>query len=204
MRRLGKSIRVALVVGASVLPGTALAQTTTSTSSSTSTSTSSTTSTVASTTTTTQVHPCTGQPCTVDPPRLTLSTSTAQIEADRGSYCWRRPGDPGAICLALTLAPDYKPPILIVTEGEVVTVRFTPPAPGTPQQVSLANNGALTPLPATNPTSFRVDLAPGVHEKLAITTRWLQGEVPYAFRLDVRRATTPPVANDGRLITLTG
>jgi hypothetical protein len=201
MRRIGRSVRVAVVVGMALLPGAALAQTTTSSSSSTS---SSSTSTVAPTTTTTQAHPCTGQPCTADPPGVVLSTPSVQIEADRGSYCWRRPTEPTGFCVALSRAPGYQPPLLVVTEGEVVTVRFTGPVPGTPQQVLLADNGALTPLAATSPTSFRVDLAPGINENLAIITRWLQGEVPHVFRLDVRRATTPPVPNDGRRITLTG
>jgi len=55
---------------------------------------------------------------------------------------------------------------------------------GIPQQVSLASNGVLTALTPANPTSFRVDLAPGVHENLSLRTRWLQGEVPDLFRLD--------------------
>ena len=58
-------------------------------------------------------------------------------------------------------------------------------------------------LPASNPTSFRVDLAPGIHDE-GLNTRWLQGEVPFAFRLDVRSSAPPatPVARDG--LTLTG
>jgi hypothetical protein len=92
----------------------------------------------------------------------------------------------------------------LVTEGEVVTVRFIPPVPGTPLQVSFANAGALTPLTAANPTSFRVDLPAGIHENLAVQTRWLQGEISYHFRLDVRRPATPAVPSDGRQIALTG
>jgi hypothetical protein len=200
MRRLGCSVRVALVAVMTFVPDVAFAQTTTS---STSTSTSTTTSTPASTTTT-LANPCTGQSCTDEPPGVVLSTPTAQIEADKGSYCWRRPADPTGFCVALAVAPGYKPPILVVTEGELVTVRFTAPVPGNPQQVSFASSGALTPLTATNPTSFRVDLAPGIYESVSLLTRWLQGEVPYAFGLDIRRAATPAVVSDPRPIALTG
>ena len=94
--------------------------------------------------------------------------------------------------------------MLVVTEGETVTVRFTPPVPGTPQQVSLVNygaNGALTPVAAANPTSFRIDLEAGVYERLALVTRWLQGEVQYGFGLDVRRPASPAAPSDGRPMT---
>ncbi len=203
MRRLTRVMRVALVIGATFAPGVAWAQTTTTTTTTTSSS-STTTSTVAPTTTTTLVNPCAGQPCTDEPPGVVLSTATAEIEAHQGSYCWRLQEGSQTRCLALALAPDYKPPVLVVTEGETVTVRFTPPVPGVPQQVSFANNGVLTPLTAANPTSFRVDLPAGVHENLALITRWLQGEVPYGFRLDVRRAATSAPPSDGRVIALTG
>lgn len=201
--RLGRSVRVALVVGLTCAPGVAWAQTTTSSSSTTS-STSTTTSTVAPTTTTTAANPCAGQPCTDGPPHVTLSTPSAHIQADRGSHCWRHPVEPITGCVALAAVPGYKPPILVVTEGELVTVRFTAPVPGTPQQVSFADNGVLTPLAAANPTTFPVSLAPGTHENLGLVTHWLQGKVPYHFRLDVRRAATPGVPSDGRPIALTG
>ena len=204
MRRIGQLLRVAFVVaGVTLVPSIAWAQTTTSTTSSTSTSMS-----FGSQSqpipTTTVAHPCTGQPCTTEPPALVLSTSTAQIEADQGSYCWHRPTDATGFCRAHAAVPGYKPPLLVATEGELVTLRFTAPVPGSPQQVSFVNSGVPTPLTAANPTSFQVDLAPGLHEGLAVSTRWLQGDVPYHFRLDVRRATTPAVASDGRQIALTG
>jgi hypothetical protein len=108
--------------------------------------------------------------------------------------------------LALARLAGYQPPILVVTEGETVTVRFTPPVPGTPIEVSLGSDGVVTPLTAASPTTFRVTQAPGVHDNLAILTRWLQGEAPYRFRLDVRRAATPADATGtgGRPIALTG
>jgi len=202
MRRPRRSLRVILLVVMALVPSAAFAQTTTtSTSSSTSTTTSSVTPT---TTSTTLANPCTGQPCTEEPPQVVLVSVSGQIQADRGGYCWRRPADPNRVCLALARPPGYQPPILVVTEGETVTVRFTPPVPGTPIDVSLGTDGVVTPLTAASPTTFRVTLAPGIHDNLAILARWLQGEAPYGFRLDVRRAATPADPSEGRLIALTG
>ena len=200
MRRPRRSLRVVLLVVMALVPGAASAQTTTST-----TPTSTTTSSVAPTTTSTALaDPCTGQPCTEEPPQVVLASTSGQIHADRGGYCWRRPADPNRFCVALARPLGYQPPILVVTEGETVTVRFTPPVPGTPVDVSLATDGVVTPLTAANPTTFRVTLAPGVHDNLAILARWPQGEAPYGFRLDVRRVATPAEPSGGRLIALTG
>ena len=200
MRRPRRSVRAVLLATMALVPGTALAQTTTSTSTSTSTTTSS----VATTTTsTTLANPCAGQRCTDEPPQVVLSTASAQIEADRGGYCWRRPADTTSFCVAVARPIGYQPPMLVVTEGETVTVRFIEPVPGTPQEVSLVNDGERTPLTAANPTTFRVDLAPGIHN-LGLVARWLQGEVPYGFRLDVRRAATPADSSEGRRLALTG
>ena len=35
-------------------------------------------------------------------------------------------------CAALAAVPGYKPPVLVVTEGELVTVRLTAPVPYQP------------------------------------------------------------------------
>lgn len=203
MRRLRRSLRVILLVVIALVPSAASAQTTTSSTSTTSTST--TTSTVAPTTTsTTLANPCTGQPCTEVPPQVVLVSASGQIQADRGSYCWRNVADSNRVCLALARPQGYQPPILVVTEGETVSVRFTPPVPGTPIDVSLGTDGVVTPLTAASPTTFRVTLAPGIYDNLAILTRWLQGEVPYGFRLDVRRAAAPADPSGGRPLALTG
>jgi len=153
---------------------------------------------------TTLANPCIGQPCTEEPPQVVLVSTSGQIQADRGSYCWRRPVDPNRFCVALSRPLGYQAPILVVTEGETVSVRFTPPVPGTPIDVSLSIAGVVTPLTAANPTTFRVTLAPGIHDNLAILTRWLQGETPYGFRLDVRRAARPADPSGGLPIALTG
>jgi hypothetical protein len=107
------------------------------------------------------------------------------------------------MCTAVSRTSDYKAPLLVVTEGETVTVRFSAPAPGPPRQVSLTRAGERTALIAANPTIFRVALAPGVHD-LGVATTWLQGDVYYEFRLDVRRAATPADPSAGRRIALTG
>lgn len=203
MRRPRRSFPVVLLVAMALVPGAVSAQTTTSTTSITSTST--TTSSVPPTTTsTTLADPCTGQPCTDIPPQLVLVSGSGQIQADRGSYCWRRPAEPNRFCVALARPLGYQPPILVVTEGETVTVRFTPPVPGTPIEVSLGIDGVVTPLTAASPTTFRVTQAPGIHDGLAILTKWLQGEVPYGFRLDVRRPAAPAEPSGGWPIALTG
>jgi hypothetical protein len=195
-----------VVLGTAVVPGGAFGQTTTS-STTTTTSVSTTTTTVAVTTSsTTLANPCAGRPCTTEPPGAVLSTGSTQLVPDRGSYCWRQPEGDTTMCLALSAMPGYQPPLLTVTEGEVVTVRFTSPVPLVPEEVALVQAGErLALLVPANPTQFRVDLAPGIHASVALMTRWLQGDVPYFFRLDVRpppAGPTPPTA--GRTIALTG
>ena len=210
-----RRIAVALVVGLGLFAdGNAGAQTTTSSSSTTSSSTSSTavvpTTSLPTTTSTTLVHPCTGQACTAEPPGAVLSTQSRELVPDRGSYCWREPAGESTVCLALAMAPGYQPPLLVVTQGELVTVRFTAPVAMTPLEVVLhvpptvGRGSDRITLPASNPTTFRVDLPPGIYDEMRLATRWLQGQVPYAFRLDVRGSAPPatPVVRDG--LTLTG
>lgn len=204
-RRVGVAVLVALGLFAG---GGAGAQTTTTSTSSTSSSTSSTsvvpTTAAPTTTSTTLVHPCTGRVCAAEPPTVVLSTSSTQIAADRGSFCWLETARPLTTCLALAVTPGYQPPLLVVTQGETVTVRFTSQPPLTPLEVALVRSGERVALAAANPTSFRVDLPPGIHEQMGLTTRWLQGEVPYHFRLDVRRAAQPATPTRTGGLALTG
>ena len=202
-----RRMAVALLVSLGLFAGAgAGAQTTTTSSSTTSTTSSSTTSSTAvvPTTSTTVGNPCTGQPCTAEPPGAVLSTPSTEIAADRGSYCWLDPVTGLTSCLALALPLGYKPPVLVVTQGEVVTVSFTAPLAMTPTEVALVRGGDRVVLPAANPTSFLADLSPGMYEQVGLSTRWLQGEVPYVFRLDVRAPAQPatPVQRGG--LTLTG
>jgi hypothetical protein len=159
---------------------------------------------VIATTTTTVPNPCVGQVCTTEPPSAVLSAASGQITADRGGYCWRDPVGPLTGCLALARPLNYTPPTLVVTQGDTVTVQFNSSPALTPLQVSLLADGDRGTLAATNPTRFRVDLAPGVYENSGLLVRWLQGEVPYGFRLDVRRAATPAVPTPTGTLTLTG
>ena len=204
-----RRIAVAVVLALGLFAGGgAGAQTTTSSSSTTSSSTTTSTAVVPTTslptTSTTVVHPCTGQPCTAEPPGAVLSTQSRELVPDRGSFCWREPAGESTLCLALAVAPGYQPPILVVTQGELVTVRFTAPVAMTPLEVTLRRGAERVALQASNPTTFRVDLAPGIYDQVGLNTRWLQGEVPFAFRLDVRGSAPPaiPVVRDG--LTLTG
>lgn len=135
---------------------------------------------------------------------MVLVSASGQIQADRGGYCWRRPEDSNRFCVATARPLNYQPPILVVTEDETVSVRFTPPVPGTPVEVVLGTDGVVTPLTAASPTTFRVTLTTGIHDNVAILTRWLQGEASYGFRLEVRRLATPAEPSGGRPITLTG
>ena len=203
-RRMAVALLVTLGLFAGGGAGAQTTTTSTSTSSSTTSSTAVVPTTSAPTTTTTVVNPCTGQPCTAEPPGAVLSTPSAEIAADRGSYCWLDPLTGLPVCLALAAVPGYKPPILVVTQGEVVTVRFTAPVAMSPLEVALVRGGDRVALPASNPTSFRVDLSPGVYEQVGLATRWLQGEVPYAFRLDVRASAQPATPVQRGRLTLTG
>jgi hypothetical protein len=197
MRRPGKSVRMVLVATVALVPGAALAQTTTS-------STSTTTSTVATTTTsTTVVHPCTGQPCTQGPPQVEVSSPSGRIQADLDGSCWLSLSQNVSACLAVARMLGYQPPSLVVTEGDTVTIRFLEPVPGSPRRVSLIQSGQATPLTAANPTTFRVTNAPGIHN-FGLSAEWLQGEVRHGFGLDVRRAATPADPSKGRRIALTG
>jgi hypothetical protein len=138
----------------------------------------------------------------MEAPRAVLSTPSTEVEADRGSYCWLQPEGSTTLCVAVARSLDYQAPLLAVTQGEVVTVRFVAPVALVPDEVALVVGGARGAVVAANPTQFRVDLAPGVHENVSLSTRWLQGEVSYHFRLDVRPAATAP--QPGRILALTG
>src|SRR5215210_3946350 len=112
MKRRENIVRAVLAAGLIAIPGVASGQTTTTTTVASTTTTSvqpTTTTTLAVTTTTTFPNPCTGQPCTAEPPAAVLSTGSAQITADRGSYCWREPVGGSTVCLALARAIDYTP-----------------------------------------------------------------------------------------------
>ena len=192
---------VFLVGAALSLTGAAAAQTTSSSSTTTSTP----TSTIASSSTTTTVpNPCTGQPCTAEPPDAFLSGSGGEVRLDTGSSCWRSPtanadGTTIARCVDVTArAPVAR---LVVQAGETLTLRFSALVP---TEVDLQHDNQTTPLAAGNPVRFRVDLPVGIDD-VGFFTRWLQGDAGYGVRLDIRSAAgAPPATPAAGPIRLTG
>lgn len=157
--------------------------------------------TVAATTSTTEPNPCTGQPCTERPPHAFLAGASGEVRLPPGGYCWRGPvpNAQGQLVGVCTASSSIDPPVtLVVRRGETLTMRFE--APGGPTQVQFSRNGAVTTLGAGNPVRFRADFPSGF-QTLEIATRWLQGDVFYPVRLDVRAAATP---RTGTNIALTG
>ena len=175
---------------------TTTSSTTTSSTTSTSTTSTSIPTTVAATTSTTQPNPCAGQPCTEQPPQAYLAGVNGEVRLDAGGFCWRRPapdaqGNIVGLCTSVT--PADPPVTLVVGRGETLTLRFD--GPGAPTQVTLRENDVATPLAAGNPVRFAADYSVGFHI-LDVATVWLQGDVHYRVRLDVRAAP--------RTIALTG
>lgn len=159
---------------------------------------------VAQTTSTTAVNPCTGQPCTAEPPDAFLAGTNGEVRLGSGSGgCWRSPtpspdGTLEPRCgAAIPGAPDA---LLVVRAGETLTLRFSALVP---TEVVLHRGGQSTALPAANPVRFRADFPIGVHD-VEFSTRWLQGSLSHDVRLDVRAPAAPrPGTGRGR-ISLTG
>jgi len=202
-----RTVAVLTVALASALAPTALAQTsTTSTSSTSSTSSSSTsrTSTSTSTTSTTFPNPCAGQPCTERPPDAFLAGANGEVRLDRESFCWTDPtpnaqGFLRTVCGdVLARDPDAR---LAVTPGETLTLRFATAA--TPTQVILERDDTGRDLTPGNPVRFTVDFPAGSSPIVRFFTRWLQGDMSYAVRLDVR-STAPPANPRRGVVSLTG
>ncbi len=194
---------MAMTVMALGLAQGAGAQTTTTTSSTTTStsSTATTSTTIVGTTSTTVPNPCAGQPCTERPPVAFLAGASGEVRLDQGGFCWRSatPNAEGQLVGVCTAVIPVDPPVtLVVTRGETLTLRFD--APGAPSQVRVAEGGDVTALGAANPVRFAADHPVGFHT-LDFTTVWLQGDVSYRVRLDVRAATTP---RTGTNIALTG
>jgi hypothetical protein len=197
MRRAATAILILVILW--LAQGAAAQTTTTSSTSSTSTSTTSTT--VGATTSTTQPNPCTGQPCTERPLAAFLAGVNGEVRLDAGGFCWQSPtpnaqGIIGTLCATVDLP---EPPVtLVVRRGETLTLRFD--AAGAPTRVTLRENDVPTPLAAGNPVRFPADYAVGFHT-VDVSTLWLQGDMNYRVRLDVRAAATPRA---GTSIALTG
>jgi len=199
---------VALLVVLGVLAGNgAGAQTTTTSSTTTSSSTTSsplvTTTTSTSTTSTTVVNPCTGQPCTVQPPQATLSGSGGEAALLLSRSCWRSPTPTAqglvTACLLATLAPDI-PVGLVVRRGETLTLQFVIGMAPTEVRLLRFPDGEPTTLTPANPTVFVNDLPVGVY-LISFATKWNQGDASYVLKVDVRG---PAPVSDPRPLALTG
>ena len=192
-RRTAALIVVVMAWGVSTTAG---AQTTT-TSSSTSSSTTSTS--AVATTTTTLANPCVGQPCTARPPDAFLSGVNGEVRLDGGSSCWSSPVPDGVgVCIdVLAREPDA---VLVVRAGETLTLRFATAM--SPTFVRLERGGQPTALTPGNPVRFGADLPVGSHV-VHISTGWLQGDMHYSVRLEVRATGAPATPSRGR-IALTG
>lgn len=199
MRRRTAGLVVAVMVWG--LSTTAGAQTTTTSSSTTSSTTSTTT---LATTTTTFPDPCAGQPCTAQPPDAFVAGVNGEVRLDRGSSCWRSPG-PDAngnfVALCSDVFPRDPDAVLIVRAGETLTLRFATAM--SPTFVQLERGGQTTALTPGNPVRFGADLPVGSHV-VRFFTRWLQGDMSYSVRLDVRAAGAPPATPTRGNIALTG
>jgi len=198
-RRLALAVLVVLGLCAGQSAG---AQTTTTSSSSTTSSTALVTTTSTSTTSTTVVNPCTGQPCTVDPPVATLSGSAGDVRLNPFGFCWREVERALTRCLAPALALDI-PVGMVVRSGETLTLGFDAPVP--PGEVVLRRGDeagvATRMLTPTNPTAFVADFPVGIYA-ISFQTKWNQGDVSYRLKIEVRAA--PPTASDPRPLALTG
>ena len=198
MRTRTAGLIVAIMVWG--LSTTAGAQTTT-TSSSTSSSTTS-TSTVA-TTTTTLPNRCAGQPCTARPPDAFVSGVNGEVRLDNGSFCWSSPApDANGNLLGLCADSPLRDPdaVLVVRAGETLSLRFATAM--SPTFVRLETGGQATALTPGNPVRFAANLPVGSHV-VHISTGWLQGDMHYSVRLDVRATGAPATPTRGR-IALTG
>ena len=192
-RRTAGLVVAVMVWGGSTTAG---AQTTTT---STSTSSSTTSTSAVATTSTTLPNPCAGQPCTAQPPDAFVSGVNGEVRLDRGSFCWRNPVPDGVgLCADMLLRdPDA---VLVVRAGETLSLRFATVM--APTFVQLERGGQITALTPGNPVRFGADLPVGSHV-VHFFTRWLQGDMSYSVRLDVRATGAPATPTRGN-IALTG
>jgi hypothetical protein len=196
MRRRTAGLIVAVLVwGGSTMAG---AQTTTTSTSSSTTGSSTTSTSAVATTSTTLPNPCAGQPCIAQPPDAFVSGVNGEVRLDRGSFCWSSPTPGVGLCATAELRdPDA---VLVVRAGETLGLRFA--IAMSPTFVRLERGGQTTALTPGNPVRFGADLPVGSHV-VRFSTGWLQGDMGYSVRLDVRATGAPATPTRGR-IALTG
>lgn len=181
MRRLLMAMVVLAVLATAGVSG---AQTTTS-----STSTSTSTTAPGTTTTTVVVPPI---------PRGTLSGASGQVAGDLSSNCWPQPAGITVCGIVDYTEPGPNPPILAVSPGESLILRFDPPLAvatltATSSNVAPRNQpGATLHLAASNPSSFRATTTPGTY-LIGVTVTFSSvpaGRVSYYFQIRVSAPAT--------------
>lgn len=167
-----------------------------------------TSSTTAPTTTMTTLAPTTPSiPATV--PTATLSGASGQVAGELGSFAWpQADGTTVARIVDYVIEGPNPAQALTVTQGETLTLRFEPALtvatlsagvwPGGPNNPSLA-------VPASNPSRFAVNLAPGTHVvSVEATFQGVRdGRASYHFKLRVL-APAPAQPAEPRPLALTG
>lgn len=168
-----------------------------------------TTTTVATTTTTSAVSTTTTTVAVPTKPTAILSASSGQVAGDFSSQCWPQGGGTVLCGHVDFVAPGPDPETsLTVTEGEVITLRYEPALPLATLHVGVWPGGPNNPslaAPATNPSRFPVNLAPGRHivSTLATFQGVPEGSLGHVFEIVVR-AKAPVQPTRDRRLALTG
>ena len=123
------------------------------------------------------------------PPGVTLNGPADTIRATPGSSCWKSEPAATPLC-ADTFGFPGTASILNVRRGDTVTLRFdSPEGPLNGRVLRLdAAQGDPTgtrEFVGGNPTTFVADFPVGLH-RMIVATGWVQGDMTYFFRLNVR------------------
>lgn len=136
-------------------------------------------------------------------PDAILSGTSGQVSGDLGSFAWPQ-ADGTTVARVVDYVAEGPNPAqtLTATQGEMLTLRFTPDLPVATLMAAVwqggPGDGSLA-VPADNPTRFAMTLAPGTHVfTVQVTFQGVRdGRASYAFKLRV-------VAAEGRPLALTG
>ncbi|MGH9281737.1 MAG: hypothetical protein ACRD0S_02245, partial [Acidimicrobiales bacterium] len=123
------------------------------------------------------------------PPPVALQAPKDSIRATQGSYCWRDPASPTALC-ADTFGFPGTTSILNVRRGDTVTVRFegldTPLGARVFRVDAPATDAAsVREMVPANPATFVADFPLGLH-RMGLSTGWAQGDATYYFQMNIR------------------
>lgn len=168
-----------------------------------------TTTTVVTTTTTSTPSTTTTTVAAPVKPTAILSGSSGQVVGAFSSECWPQGG--GIVMCGhvdyLEPGPDLETS-LAVTQGEVLTLRYEPALALATLQVGVWPGGPNNPVlqaPATNPSPFPVNLAPGRYIVSALATfrDVPEGRLGHLFEIVVK-AKAPIQPTRDRRLALTG